>query len=100
MCDWLAVKAKTLMWLRVRLEIGFVFFLLMTCDIVTQRNLPKLKHKFKGSDDDWAAVLSHFLLQQPVDGKGGLILGVRLVYTLKDDLCLTFRRDVQGIKVG
>jgi uncharacterized protein (DUF1499 family) len=25
--------------------------------------------------------------------------GVRLVYTLKDDLELSFRRDVQGIKV-
>jgi hypothetical protein len=57
-----------------------------------------LKHKFKGSDDEWAAVLSHLLLQQPVQDKG-ILRGVRLVYTLKDDLELSFRRDVQGIKV-
>jgi hypothetical protein len=61
-----------------------------------------LKHKFKGSDDDWAAVLSHFLLQQqPGEGHAGLLDGVRMVYTLKSNkLELSFRHDVQGIKVG
>jgi len=44
------------------------------------------------------AVVSHFLLQQPVS-KPSLIEGVRLVYTLKGDLQLSFRQDVQGIKV-
>ncbi|KAH4069412.1 hypothetical protein HBH98_015150 [Parastagonospora nodorum] len=66
---------------------------------IKQRNLAKLKLKFKGSDEEWAAVLSHFLLQKPVTHNAGLLTGVRLVYTLKDDLELSFRRDVQGIKV-
>jgi hypothetical protein len=57
-----------------------------------------LKHKFKGSEEDWATVVSHFLLQEPVS-KPDLIEGVRLVYTLKDDLQLSFRQDVQGIRV-
>jgi hypothetical protein len=74
--------------------------LLITCAIVKQRNLTKLKLKFKGSDEEWAAVLSHFLLQKPVTDNAGLLTGVRLVYTLKDDLELSFRRDVQGIKVS
>jgi hypothetical protein len=60
-----------------------------------------LKHKFKGSDDEWAAVLSHFLLLQPASDKDSNILnGVRLVYTLKEQLELSFRQDVQGIKVS
>jgi len=74
--------------------------LLITCAIVKQRNLAKLKLKFKGSDEEWAAVLSHFLLQNPVTDNAALLAGVRLVYTLKDDLELSFRRHVQGIKVS
>ncbi|KAF1945292.1 hypothetical protein EJ02DRAFT_369615 [Clathrospora elynae] len=68
---------------------------------ITHRNLAKLKHKFKGSDDEWVTVLSHFLLQkQPESGQAGILHGVRMVYTLKkDNLELTFRQDVQGIKV-
>jgi hypothetical protein len=59
-----------------------------------------LKHKFKGSDDEWAAVLSHFLLQHPANRKGASLDGVRLVYTLKEkQLELSLRQDVQGIKV-
>jgi hypothetical protein len=59
-----------------------------------------LKHKFKGSDDEWAAVLSHFLLQHPANNKGTSLDGVRLVYTLKEkQLGLSLRQDVQGIKV-
>jgi hypothetical protein len=58
-----------------------------------------LKHKFKGTDDEWAAVLSHFLLQQPAKDHASTLHGVRLVYTLKDNLTLSFRQDVQGIKV-
>jgi hypothetical protein len=61
-----------------------------------------LKHKFKGSDDEWAAVLSHFLLQQqPEEGHADILDGVRMVYTLKsNNLELSFRHDVQGIKVS
>jgi hypothetical protein len=61
-----------------------------------------LKHKFKGSDDEWATVLSHFLLQQqPEKGHAGILDGVRMVYALKKGkLELSFRQDVQGIKVG
>ncbi|KAF2033555.1 hypothetical protein EK21DRAFT_58594 [Setomelanomma holmii] len=68
---------------------------------IKQRNLAKLKHKFKGSDEEWASILSHFILQKPVldATKSDLLDGVRLVYTLKDDLTLSFRQDVQGIKV-
>jgi hypothetical protein len=58
-----------------------------------------LKHKFKGSDDEWAAVLSHFLLQQPAKDRNGILNDVRLVYKLKNNLELSFRQDVQGIKV-
>jgi hypothetical protein len=62
-----------------------------------------LKHKFKGSDDEWASILSHFLLQHPAPdastSNSNSLDGVRLVYTLKDDLTLSFRQDVQGIKV-
>lgn len=59
-----------------------------------------MKHKFKGTDDEWAAVLSHFLLQQPAKDHAVTLQGVRLVYTLKDSLTLSFRQDVQGIKVS
>jgi hypothetical protein len=68
---------------------------------VEQRNLGKLKHKFKGSDDDWATVVSYFLLQkQPAPDQVGILDGVRIVYTLKRGILeLTIRQDVQGIKV-
>jgi hypothetical protein len=59
-----------------------------------------LKLKFKGSDDEWAAVLSHFLLQQPAQDNSNTLHGIRLVYALKDSLELSFRQDVQGIKVS
>jgi hypothetical protein len=59
-----------------------------------------LKLKFKGSDDEWAALLSHFLLQQPALDNSSTLHGVRLVYALKDSLELSFRQDVQGIKVS
>ena len=69
---------------------------------VKQRTLGKLKHKFKGNDDEWAVVLSHFLLQtQPEQSQIGLLDHVRMVYTLKgSNLELSFRQDVQGIKVS
>lgn len=63
-----------------------------------QRDVPKLKQKFRGSNEDWAAVVSHFLLQQPVAAH--LSSGVHLVYTLTDDLELAFRQDVQGIRIA
>jgi hypothetical protein len=46
--------------------------------------------------------VSHFLLQQqPQLGQAGLLEGLRIVYTLKNNnLALSFRQDVQNIKVG
>ncbi|KAF3000857.1 hypothetical protein E8E13_007322 [Curvularia kusanoi] len=66
-----------------------------------QSQLPKLKHKFKGTNAEWEAVLAHFLLQRPLGpGQANLLEGVRMVYVLKKDhLEVTIRRDVQGIKV-
>ncbi|CAO2648191.1 Nn.00g074580.m01.CDS01 [Neocucurbitaria sp. VM-36] len=68
---------------------------------IKQRNLGKLKHKFKGSDGEWATVLARFLLQkQPESDQEGLLEGVRMVYAIKNDnLELSVRQDVQGIKV-
>ncbi|KAH7371944.1 hypothetical protein BKA66DRAFT_572513 [Pyrenochaeta sp. MPI-SDFR-AT-0127] len=66
---------------------------------IKQRNIGKLKHKFKGSDDEWATVLSHFLLQKHPE-HASILDRVRMVYTLKDNnLELSIRQDVQGIKV-
>ncbi|KAH7073686.1 hypothetical protein BKA63DRAFT_472073 [Paraphoma chrysanthemicola] len=64
-----------------------------------KRNLASLKQKFKGSDEEWANLLSHFLLQKPAPENSAIVEGVRLVYTLKDSMTLSFRQDVQGIKV-
>lgn len=67
---------------------------------VEQHNLGKLKHKFKGTDDEWTAVLSHFLLQKEPGQNPAMLDGVRMVYTLNNDnLELTIRQDVQAIKV-
>jgi len=68
---------------------------------VEQHNLGKLKRKFKGNDEEWAAILAHFLLQKPPQGEEKAMLhGVRMVYSLKNNnLELSIRRDVQGIKV-
>ncbi|CAN9365258.1 unnamed protein product [Alternaria alternata] len=68
---------------------------------IKHRNLGALKHKFKGSDHEWATIVSHFLLQQqPEVGEAALLDGIRMVYTLKNkSLELSFRKDVQNIKV-
>ncbi|KAL1795490.1 hypothetical protein ACET3X_005714 [Alternaria dauci] len=68
---------------------------------IKHRNLGAFKHKFKGSDREWAAIVSHFLLQQqPELGEADILHGVRMVYTLQNkSLALSFRRDVQNIKV-
>ncbi|CAI9631345.1 unnamed protein product [Alternaria burnsii] len=68
---------------------------------IKHRNLGALKHKFKGSDHEWATIVSHFLLQQqPELGEAALLDGIRMVYTLKNkSLELSFRKDVQNIKV-
>jgi len=73
----------------------------LTRPLVQHRHVAALRHKFKGSDDEWAAVLSHFLLQQQPDlGQSGLLQCVRMVYTLKNkQLAISFRQDVQNIKV-
>ncbi|EMD87556.1 hypothetical protein COCC4DRAFT_133733 [Bipolaris maydis ATCC 48331] len=68
---------------------------------IRYRNLAELQHKFKGTDDEWAAILSHFLLmKQPASQHAHLLHGVRMVYTLKSGtLAISFRQDVQTIKV-
>lgn len=69
-------------------------------DAVKQSQLPKLKHKFKGTNAEWEAVLAHFLLQKQLGpDRANLLEGVRMVYTLKKgDLEVSIRQDVQGIK--
>ena len=60
-----------------------------------------MKHKFKGTDKEWEAILCHFLLQKHVEEDGARILeNVRMIYTLKDGhLEVSLRQDVKGIKV-
>ncbi|KAF2274265.1 uncharacterized protein EI97DRAFT_435358 [Westerdykella ornata] len=64
-----------------------------------KRNIGALKHK--ASTDEWEAIVSHFLLQKPLGKKQeDLLQNVRIEYTLtKDQVHVTLRRDVQGIKV-
>jgi hypothetical protein len=68
---------------------------------VKQSQLPTLKHKFKGTNAEWEAVLAHFLLQKQLGpDQANLLEGVRMVYTLKrDGLEVSIRQHVQGIKV-
>lgn len=68
---------------------------------VQHHNLGKLKHKYKGTDEEWANILSYFLLQrQPDQGHDAILDGVRIVYTIKKaSLELSIRQDVQSIKV-
>jgi hypothetical protein len=70
-------------------------------DAVKQSQLPKFKHKFKGTNAEWEAILAHFLLQKPLAlDQANLLDGVGIVYALnKDNLELSIRQDVQGIKV-
>jgi hypothetical protein len=69
---------------------------------VKQRDIKKWQHKFKGSDAEWEVILSHFLLQTQPEGEDAAILdGVRMVSTIKNDqIQITIRQDVQGIKVN
>ncbi|KAF2443409.1 hypothetical protein P171DRAFT_432673 [Karstenula rhodostoma CBS 690.94] len=69
---------------------------------ISHRNISKLKHKFKGTADEWEQVLSHFLLQKQPEGDGAKLLeNVRMVYTLKgDNIEITIQQDVKGIKVN
>ncbi|KAF2688737.1 hypothetical protein K458DRAFT_293459 [Lentithecium fluviatile CBS 122367] len=66
-----------------------------------QRNIGKLKHKFKSSDKEWEEILCHFLRQEhPEGGHARILDNVRMVYTLKkDNLEVSFRQDIKGIKV-
>lgn len=70
-------------------------------DEVKHSQLPQLKHKFKGTNAEWDAVLAYFLLQKQLGpDQASLLEGVRMVYVLKKDyLEVTIRQDVQGIKV-
>ena len=69
-------------------------------DAVKQSQLPKLKHKFKGTNAEWEAVLAHFLLQKQLGPEqANLLEGVHMVYILKkDNLEVSIRQHVQGIK--
>lgn len=68
---------------------------------VKQRQINKLQHKFKGTDAEWEAILSHFLLQtQPEGDEAAVLDGVRMVSSIKDNtIQISIRQDVQGIKV-
>lgn len=70
--------------------------------LVKHRDLARLQHKFKGTSAEWELLLSHFLLQHPLDGDhDALLQGVRMVYVLNHAaLKLSIRQDVQGIKVS
>ncbi|KAL5390351.1 hypothetical protein DPSP01_001921 [Paraphaeosphaeria sporulosa] len=69
---------------------------------ISHRNISKLKHKFKGTADEWEQVLSHFLLQkQPAGDNAKLLENVRMVYALKgDNIEITIQQDVTGIKMN
>ena len=73
-----------------------------TLIIVTHGNIAKLKHKFKGTPDEWEQVLSHFLLQKQPEADGAKLLeNVRMVYALKgDNIEITIQQDVKGIKAS
>jgi hypothetical protein len=72
----------------------------LTCLPVKQRDIGNWKRR--GSNEEWETIISHFLLQsQPEGEKAGLLDGVRMEYSPKsDDIQITVRRDVQGIKVS
>ena len=69
---------------------------------VKQRDIKKWQTKFKGSDTEWEAILSHFLLQTQLEGEDAALLnGVRMVSSIKhDQIQITFQQHVQGIKVN
>lgn len=69
---------------------------------ITHRNISKLKHKFKGTAEEWEEVLSHFLLQKQPEGDAAKLLeSVRMVYALKgENIEITIQQDVKGIKVN
>ncbi|KAF2640746.1 hypothetical protein P280DRAFT_469451 [Massarina eburnea CBS 473.64] len=63
-------------------------------------DIGSLKKKFKGSDDDWEAVLSHFLLHQLPGGHAKAVENVHLAYTLRNNTIeLSIQQHVKGIKV-
>ncbi|KAL1602430.1 hypothetical protein SLS60_005846 [Paraconiothyrium brasiliense] len=69
---------------------------------ITHRNISKLKHKFKGTAEEWEEVLSHFLLQKQPEGDAAKLLeSVRMVYALKgENIEITIQQDVKGIKAS
>jgi hypothetical protein len=69
---------------------------------VAHHNIAKLKHKFKGTPDEWEQVLSHFLLQKQPEGDTAKLLdNVRIVYALKGETVeIVIQQDVKGIKAG
>jgi hypothetical protein len=69
---------------------------------VSHRNISKLKHKFKGTPEEWEQLLSHFLLQtQPEEDTAKLLENVRMVYALKGgNVEIVIQQDVKGIKAS
>lgn len=69
---------------------------------VSHRTVADLRHKFKGSLDDWEALLSHFLLQKQLQSDGAKLLeNVRMVYALKNDsIEIIIQQDIKGIKAS
>ena len=69
---------------------------------VSHRTIADLRHKFKGSLDDWETLLSHFLLQKQPEADGAKLLeSVRIVYALKNDnIDIIIQQDIKGIKAS
>ncbi|KAJ4348753.1 uncharacterized protein N0V89_010131 [Didymosphaeria variabile] len=69
---------------------------------ISHRNISKLKHKFKGTAEEWEQVLSHFLLEKQPEGDAAKLLeNVRMVYALKgENIEITIQQDVKGIKAS
>lgn len=70
--------------------------------LVSHGTISALRHKFKGSAEDWEAILSHFLLQKQPEGDAAKVLeNVRVVYALKgDNIEIIIQQDIKGIKVS
>ncbi|KAF2182715.1 hypothetical protein K469DRAFT_728344 [Zopfia rhizophila CBS 207.26] len=68
---------------------------------ISHRDIGQLKRNFKGSNEEWEAILSHFLLQKQPEGENTNILNdINLVNSTDDnEIRLIIRRDVKGIKV-
>lgn len=63
---------------------------------VKHANIADLQHKFKGTSQEWEAILSHFLLHET-----NFVQNIRFVYTLQSDaIKLSFQQHIKGIKAS